>query len=154
MHQCSTWNCFIILKYPHIFLFSTMRLPKCACNIHHTLTQHITCTPHISNISSRKFPKSSIDALITAGHLSSRSLYICPVCGEHGNTLLDSPPPPKQCKFDSPPQTAQEHYDTKDKEVDTLVQQINEGYFTQDQLAQLAHAIGTSQKLSLHTESI
>ncbi len=145
----------MILKNPHIFLFSTMPLPKCACNLHHTLTQHITCTPHISKISSRKFPKASIDALITAGHLSSRSLYICTVCGEHGNMLLDNPPPPKQCKFDSTtPQTAQEHYDTKAKEAKKLVQQINEGYFKQDQLAQLTHAIGTSQNLALHTESI
>ncbi len=133
-----------------------MTLPKCDCNIHHTLSQHITCTPHISKIhvSSRKFPKASIDALITAGHLSSRPLYICTICGEHGNTFLDSTPPPKQCNFDSTPQTAQHHYDSKAKEVDKPVQQINDRYFKQQQLAQLAHAIGAPRNLSLHTESM
>ena len=62
-------------------------------------------------------------------------------------TSRDSTPPPKPSNFDSTPQTAQHHYesDSKAKELDKLVQQINDGYFTQEQLAQLTHAIEASQ---------
>ena len=141
LHICM---CVSVVKF--IYVFSRNMPPsQCSCTLHAQLTEHIPqAQVHVSKISSRRVCKAHIDILIAEGHLSHRCTYICNICGQHGGTLISSKKIKASTSTDS----------TTDTEINDLVSKISQGYYSQQQLAHIAQALGQTQNQSLYTESL
>lgn len=64
--------------------------PVCSCKIHDDI--NINVKTKVYKISSKKFKKSVVEALQSAGHLYDRAIYLCTGCANHAEQQLITNP--------------------------------------------------------------